>query len=169
MTDRNDGLGDDHYCIVETCPSIKSCASAGYCIWRKSYEGEQLAVETVMQWHEKGTLTGHPKVSNEEPLDAGTNLLGEAEQAVRHRRENYGSPARNFDRIAQLWNCYWQLRVEQVAPGAGDSIRLHFNSADVATMMRLVKEARLIETPDHRDSLVDIAGYADCQWECMKS
>jgi hypothetical protein len=28
--------------------------------------------------------------------------------------------------------------------------------------MRLMKEARLIETPDHRDSFLDIVGYALC-------
>jgi len=33
-------------------------------------------------------------------------------------------------------------------------------AADVSPMMRLMKEARLDETPDHYDSHLDLIGYA---------
>jgi hypothetical protein len=36
---------------------------------------------------------------------------------------------------------------------------LNISAADVSPMMRLMKEARLCETPDHRDSFVDLIGY----------
>jgi hypothetical protein len=34
------------------------------------------------------------------------------------------------------------------------------SASDVAYMMVLLKMARLMQTPGHRDSLVDMAGYA---------
>ena len=34
------------------------------------------------------------------------------------------------------------------------------DATDVAHMMVLLKMARLVETPQHRDSWVDMAGYA---------
>lgn len=66
------------------------------------------------------------------------------------RQENYGHPARNFGRIARLWNAY-----------IGEYSELRLGQEDVAIMMILMKIARLIETPDHEDSVVDIAGYAE--------
>lgn len=94
------------------------------------------------------------------PEPEAPTMLEEAAAQVKDRRATYGSPAPNFRRIADFWNVYWGHR------SFGLTLT-PFNEIDVATMMRLVKEARLIETPDHRDSLVDIAGYADCQVECV--
>lgn len=71
--------------------------------------------------------------------------------AVKQRHATYGSPKPNFDRITGLWNAY-------KTPG----MDVMFTAADVAIMMALVKVARLMETPDHVDSWVDIAGYAGC-------
>jgi hypothetical protein len=76
------------------------------------------------------------------------------------RREAYGTPEQNFDRIAVLWNAYLCL-----AHGVEQDI----TPLDVAAMMRLMKEARLIETPDHRDSYVDLVGYALCGAEIALS
>ncbi len=74
------------------------------------------------------------------------NILEEAQAVVYGpRAEAYGHPSKNFDRIARLWNAYTGLDLSH---------------DDVALMMVLVKVARLQETPRHRDSLVDIAGYA---------
>jgi hypothetical protein len=36
---------------------------------------------------------------------------------------------------------------------------------DVCILQIMVKIARLIESPDHRDSWLDIAGYAGAGWE----
>lgn len=97
--------------------------------------------------------------------DKQLSIAHEAAQQVENRRKVYGNPKPNFDRIADWWNTYWRQRTAARPDGEED---MPFDAIDVATMMRLVKEARLIETPDHRDSLVDIAGYADCHWEVVR-
>lgn len=79
-----------------------------------------------------------------------TLILEAAEKAVNERHLAYGSPARNFKRIADLWAAYLGHEVSMT---------------DVANLMILVKIARLQETPAHTDSLVDIAGYAQCTAE----
>lgn len=65
------------------------------------------------------------------------------------RRQQYGPPERNFERIANYWNVYFRNtgRPELFSPG------------DISKLMRLMKEARLDETPTHYDSFVDIVGY----------
>jgi hypothetical protein len=82
-----------------------------------------------------------------------------AEEAVRivngARRSAYGRPEQNFERIARLWNAH-MLNTQRDG---------NLTAVDVATFCRLIKEARLAETPDHRDSFVDILGYTLCQAE----
>lgn len=67
------------------------------------------------------------------------------------RRAAYGKPEQNFERIARFWQAYF----ENTGRGA-----VKITAQDVSPLMRLMKEARLAETPDHRDSFVDIVGYA---------
>ena len=66
------------------------------------------------------------------------------------RRGAYGSPERNFERIARYWTAYFQNTGRDVTVTA----------YDVSPMMRFVKEARLNENPKHSDSFVDLVGYA---------
>ena len=66
------------------------------------------------------------------------------------RRTDYGKPERNFERIAHLWTGY--------ARAKGWNIEI--TASDVSPLMRLLKEARIIENPTHRDSHVDLIGYA---------
>lgn len=73
-----------------------------------------------------------------EPVSIGAKLT-----AV--RGERYGPPGENFARIAHLWE-----------PILGVSV----SPQQVGLAMIAVKLARLIETPDDPDSLVDLAGYA---------
>ena len=61
------------------------------------------------------------------------------------RQGDYGPPAENFRRIALLWTAY--LGRDVTPP-------------QVAHMMALLKIARLARTPAHRDSSVDLCGYA---------
>lgn len=61
------------------------------------------------------------------------------------RQENYGSPEENFARIAAFWTLYLQR---------------HITPSDVASMMCLMKLARIQNNPKHEDSWVDICGYA---------
>jgi hypothetical protein len=65
------------------------------------------------------------------------------------RRSAYGSPEQNFDRIARFWTAYFQNTGRE----------LTISAADVSPLMRLMKEARLCESPSHRDSFVDLIGY----------
>lgn len=81
------------------------------------------------------------------------------------RRGQYAPPERNFERIAILWNAYFAAKGLVLIPVALDEIhplREHFRellAQDVSPMMRLMKEARIIESPKHYDSHVDLVGY----------
>lgn len=80
-------------------------------------------------------------------------ILDEAGKLVDGEREaTYGHPADDFSRVAVA------ARVLGVTPTAAlgeKSVALHH-----ALYMILVKIQRLVQTPDHHDSVVDIAGYA---------
>lgn len=73
-------------------------------------------------------------------------ILDEANRLTHGDREkNYGSALTNHQRIASLWSTFLQTEV---------------TPAQVAICMGLVKVARLIETPDHLDSFIDLAAYS---------
>lgn len=61
------------------------------------------------------------------------------------RQEAYGHPYDNLGQTAALWSAQF---------------RRTFTAEDVAVAMVLAKVSRLSRTPGHRDSLVDLAGYA---------
>lgn len=79
-------------------------------------------------------------------LDTAISLVSVDRQAA------YGHPLTNHERIARLFNA--RLHEKLLEP---------LTPADCAALMRLVKEARLIETPGHLDSLTDIAAYAEVE------
>lgn len=80
------------------------------------------------------------------------SVLNEANRIVNGERANvYGGPEDSFKTIGDLWQAY-----------AG----VAFSPADVAIMLGLLKVARLKTSPNHRDSWVDLAGYAACGAEC---
>lgn len=75
-----------------------------------------------------------------------TELLNGACQVINGDRDaSYGSAQENFTRIARLW--------EQV-------LGINLTPETVALCMSLVKIARLVHSPDHEDSWMDLAGYA---------
>ena len=79
-------------------------------------------------------------------------ILDAAKKCVCGQREtDYGSPERNFERIADLWNAY--LGAETVDP------------VDVAMLLALLKVARIKTGKGTGDSFVDLAGYAACGGE----
>lgn len=81
------------------------------------------------------------------------SLLSEADKIINGpRRENYGPPEENFDRIAKMWNAFLSKKLN--SPSA-------ITSHDVATMMILLKCARAATAPNY-DTFLDIAGYAGC-------
>lgn len=90
-------------------------------------------------------------------MDVKADIAAEAVRIVTGaRRSAYGTPERNFERIARLWNAHLCNRFHDLP----ENVR--FVPGDVAALMRLMKEARLAETPDHRDSFVDLVGYSLC-------
>lgn len=84
------------------------------------------------------------------------SVLHTAEQLIYGDRETtYGDPGKNLRAIAALWGTYLTSRgFMQLVD------RAELSAEDVSMMMVLLKVARLANTPGHRDSLVDICGYA---------
>lgn len=83
--------------------------------------------------------------------DIKQTLLDEAGAIVNGaRRSAYGTPENNFERIARFWQAYFENT------GRGE---IKITAADVSPLMRLMKEARLCESPAHYDSFCDIIGY----------
>lgn len=66
----------------------------------------------------------------------------------------YGHPAVNHRRIAALVSAYLE---HEITP------------EQAAMIVLLVKVARLIQTPDHMDSIADIHGYADCYKQIIEA
>lgn len=76
------------------------------------------------------------------------SYLAEAAKVINGTRaEDYGSAETNFKRIADMWSAILghPITVEQFAQ-----------------CMIALKLGRLSNSPDHRDSWVDIAGYVGC-------
>jgi len=88
-----------------------------------------------------------------------SEVLDSALEAVKSRGEAYGDVQSNFQRIADFWNV-WLKHRGKLADGSLLTAR------DVAMLNDLQKNARLIETPGHTDSIIDKAGYAACYGAC---
>ena len=86
-------------------------------------------------------------------------LLDMAKEATTDRGAHYGSPQENFDRIARRWRVHILNRF---------GVDIALDAASVAIMCIDLKAARLEHT-DHLDSIVDIAGYAACLAEIIKT
>lgn len=71
------------------------------------------------------------------------------------REQDYGTPENNFDLIGRLWTDY-----------LGDT-NVTISAQDVASMMILMKLARIKNGGGTVDSYVDIAGYAACGGEIL--
>jgi hypothetical protein len=70
------------------------------------------------------------------------------------RQDHYGPPHEDFSRSAKMWSAILGVDV---------------TPQQFALCMIAVKISRLTETPTHRDSVVDIAGYARCYDLCNQS
>jgi hypothetical protein len=82
-------------------------------------------------------------------------IIAQASNIVEGARQlNYGSPEDNFARIAALWETYLIKRKDQTL--------FTIDAHDVAMMMVLMKIARLMNTPNHWDSIKDGIGYFTC-------
>lgn len=61
------------------------------------------------------------------------------------RTAQHGRPENSFQRIAELWSTYLDVKIEP---------------HEVAAMMVLLKIARFAKNPTHLDNSVDAVGYA---------
>jgi hypothetical protein len=68
------------------------------------------------------------------------------------RQKNYGTPLINHQRIADIWKVILDMDI---------------TPSQVALCMVGVKLARLVETPTHMDSFVDMAAYASIAGEIV--
>lgn len=84
------------------------------------------------------------------------NLLREALQITTGPRANaYGHASVNLGRTARLMDAYL------------DGLDRPLTAGDVAALMICVKLARLHQSPDHYDTLLDVAGYASAAWDAV--
>lgn len=82
------------------------------------------------------------------------SILKDAELIIAgQRQEDYGDKRQNFSQIAMLWQGLLATKLQSTKA---------ITPEDVALCMIAVKMARLTKSPDHVDSLMDIAGYAGC-------
>lgn len=85
---------------------------------------------------------------------AAPTMLQKAELTIQgDRQRDYGDKLQNFSQIAMLWQGTLATKLQ---PDAA------ITPEDVALCMIQVKIARLAKSPDHEDSLLDVAGYAGC-------
>jgi len=127
------------------------------------------------------TPTPPPLVANIQSkltqIDPAEEALKEALKIVTGaRRKAYGKPENNFAVIAAFWNTYLNQRYHQTLnlmrnnqPTPRPLMKrgtTRLDGIDVAIMMDLMKTARLIESPNHKDSWVDKCGYSACGHRC---
>ncbi len=87
------------------------------------------------------------------------NILEEAGKIIStDREETYGSPDKNLKLIA----AYWSHHLSVVN---GKMVVVSIN--DVCVMMAQLKLARLANSPEHRDSQVDVCGYMALMEKCQ--
>ncbi len=72
-------------------------------------------------------------------------LLEEATRTLAERGENYGSPQPVFENAAKRWSL---------------TLGMDVSADQVITCLIDLKLARLNSNPSHRDSILDVAGYA---------
>jgi hypothetical protein len=78
-------------------------------------------------------------------MSKGSDMLLDAARTITDRGRVYGDAAANMAKTAQLWSLVLGVDVTPV---------------QCALCLIQLKVARLLVTPDHSDSAVDIAGYA---------
>lgn len=89
------------------------------------------------------------------------SVLEEAQKIIYGDREKtYGKPSKNLETIGKMWSAYVNSASVPLFDKDGAQTELVFDAKDVAVMMVLLKAARLANDQSHRDSVVDICGYA---------
>jgi hypothetical protein len=125
-------------------------------------ENEKNERETIDDWlAEQDMLDAEPPKVIVKKEKVKETVLHEAERIIYGDREmTYGHPSKNLWTIARLWTAYVDAASDNSLQGK------EFTAKDVALMMILVKTARLANNDSHRDSVVDICGYAALMERC---
>lgn len=111
---------------------------------RTGVMGQKMA-EEIAKLPEEIKSSEEPAVFGGVGAEIRETYLDRASEAITSRDEEYGKVLRNFENIAALWE-----------PVFGHGVTVE----QVALCMDLVKTARLISNPKHRDSWVDKIGYS---------
>ena len=78
------------------------------------------------------------------------------------RRKDYGKVNESFQQVADFWSTYLSRNVVNAFPDLPiGNMPVVLVAEDIANMMLLMKVSRA-QNGFHRDSYVDIAGYAGC-------
>lgn len=85
-------------------------------------------------------------------------ILDLAKEAVTSRMAAYGDPKVSFGRTAEVWTAL-----------LNDKLDDDLTASDVCLLLSALKLVRLSFCPLHKDSYVDLAGYASCMAECVKN
>jgi hypothetical protein len=72
-------------------------------------------------------------------------ILEEAAKIVDSRPDTYGPPAESFQRLAKVWSAILEVEV---------------STSNAVLCLVAMKMLRLTISPNHRDSQIDICGYA---------
>lgn len=94
-------------------------------------------------------------------------ILAAAKQCVcGDREQDYGSPEKSFNMIADLWGPYLMEKCVTAKPETGGvKVIINLRPEDVGAMMCLFKIARIATGHGKADNWVDLAGYAACGGE----
>lgn len=111
-------------------------------------------VKTPKEEPERTVEVDEPETSAKERCDV---LLDAMKAVCSDRNLRYGEPEDNFGVIAELWSAYLDAGIP------GGACKVDLGARQVADMMILFKVGRMATSMgDHRDTYVDIAGYAAC-------
>lgn len=112
---------------------------------RGEYERMKLAVNFATRVQQQ--QIANAERDNKPLLQRANELIGG------DRQNDYGDKLQNFAQIAMLWQGTLATKLQAAAK---------ITPEDVALLMIQVKIARLAKSPDHEDSILDVAGYAGC-------
>ena len=97
--------------------------------------------------------------NQEEMMD----ILDEAKKVCEERGEDYGHPFNDFSRVAKLWDVLFESNATMTGHAC-------IKPEQVAIAMILLKTVRICQSPnfDHKDSRLDLIGYALCLDEVIQ-
>jgi len=94
----------------------------------------------------------YERVSEDDPMIGKLDLLKEASDVINgERQDSYGAPEDSFQIIADFWDTYLGYRFYDE--------EIDITPRDVAHMMALMKQARMLGQGEDRDNYRDACGY----------